>query len=122
MYVSEDFIHRFFLIFGWGEFKTTFHKLIGLFGVYGEIVCLRGETGVFCDVLGHLQREGLLKGESFSCCFAFSLCCWFVYIDERIVAIREIEASAYLFRYWVLNVFNIVFCEDFFYGGTEPAG
>ena len=79
-----------------------------------------GEASVFCDMLGNLQGEGLLKGESFFCCFIFVLCCWFVYIDEGIVIVWKIESIAHLFWYWVFYVFDVVLREDFFYVGAEP--
>ena len=120
VYVFEDVGDCFFLVFGWGELKVFFHKVVCFFCVHREVVCLCGEAGVFCDVLRDLECEGLLKCESFFCRFIFVLCGWFVYVDECIVATWEIEAITHFFWDGVFHVFDGIVCEHFFYIGAEP--
>ena len=73
-------------------------------------------------MLCYLEREGLFKGESFFCCFVLIMCCWFVYIDESIVAIGEVQATACFFWYRIVYFFDVILCEDFFYSTAEPVG
>ena len=120
MNIFEDFCDRILLVFGWREGEATFHKVISFLRVYGEVVCLCCEASVFCSLLGNLQREGLLKGEAFFRGFVLILCCWFVHIDERIVAVGEVEAVSGVFRYRVVYSFDAVFCENFFYCRAKP--
>ncbi len=45
-----------------------------------------------------------------------------MHVDERIVAVGEVEAGAGVFRYRIVYSFDVVFCEDFFYCCAEPKG
>lgn len=45
-----------------------------------------------------------------------------MHVDERIVAVGEVEAGAGVFRYRVVYSFDTVFRENFFYHRAEPTG